>query len=698
MDRPPAVPEETHADEASEAADAVPAQRPEPTESTKSAESAKSAEPAQSAESTERGAPQGRRAAVEAREGIEDDFGEESPEFKHSRYRNDAVVAKVTTRAMAARLPYLMRKALRLGWDADRRVLIALLLCQLAAGVLEAAGLMATTSTITAVISSGDIGERLRDAAPALTVLALAVGARAGLGIAVTYLSKRLMPMISRKAETLLLEAATKAELAAYDHPSFMHAYEAADHGVHQMRRMLTQSQNVIAATASFVAASTVIAFLHPLLLPLLLLGAVPRGVAAVRAARIEYESMVRTRNERHILAVLGWNLSDKWGASQLRSSTLAPHLLARYERVGDRVQRVVQEAATREAKVSVTGALAGGLAAGLVWGAVFWLLATDRMSVAAAGTAVIALRTVGTALGGIVTAGTDMYAIGLYLDDWDRFLTQAGGHRMSARRGTRVITRPRRFRAEGVTYAYAAEASDNDSGHPERRALDGVDLDVEVGRVVALVGENGSGKSTLVNLLTGLYLPDGGRITWDGHDTRDLDPEEAFRYVAYLTQDVVRWPLPFRSNITLCQPRPDHDAALAFALEASGSDEIAASLPRGLDTLLSQEFLGGTMLSGGQFQRINLGRVFYRDSPLLVLDEPTSALDPRTEHKIFTRLREHAADRAVVLVTHRLTNVAHADEIVVMERGRVAERGTCAQLLKNDGLFAELWRLQTER
>ncbi|WP_436787850.1 ATP-binding cassette domain-containing protein [Yinghuangia sp. YIM S10712] len=402
---------------------------------------------------------------------------------------------------------------------------------------------------------------------------------------------------------------------------------------------------------------------------------------------------MVTTRNERHILAVLRWNLTDKWEASQLRSSTLAPHLLARYERVGDRVQRVVQAAAMREARVSVAGALAGGLAAGLVWGAVFWLLATDRMSVAAAGTAVIALRTVGTSLGGIVVAGTDMYAIGLYLDDWDRFLAQAGGHRMSARRGTRVIGRPRTFRAEAVTYEYATDESDD-----KRRALDGVDLEVEVGRVVALVGENGSGKSTLANILTGLYLADGGRVTWDGHDVRDLDPEEAFRYVAYLTQDVVRWPLPFHANVTLCQPRADHDAALAFAMEASGADEVAATLPRGMSTLLSQEFIGGTMLSGGQFQRINLARVFYRDSPLLVLDEPTSALDPRTEHKIFTRLREHAADRAVVLVTHRLTNVAHADEIVVMDRGRVVERGTCAELLKADGLFAELWRLQTDR
>ncbi|MDI2125610.1 ABC transporter ATP-binding protein [Yinghuangia seranimata] len=613
---------------------------------------------------------------------------------------NDEAVARVTTRAMAARLPHLVGKALKLGWICDRRALIALLVCQVAAGVLEAAGLLATTSTITAVIGGGDVGERLWQAAPALTGLALAVGARAALGIAVRYLTQRLAPSINRRAEMLLLEATTTAELEAYDGAEFKHQYNAADRGAQQMRGLLSQSQNVIAAVASVVAAASVITYLHPLLLPLLLLGAVPRGVAAVRAARIEYQSSVTTSNERHILAVLRWNLTEKWGANQLRSSGLAPHLLARYERTGDRVQRVVQEAALREAKVAVAGAMVGGLAAGLVWAAVLWLLASGRMSVPAAGTAVIALRTVTASLGGVVTSGTEMYAIGLYMDDWDRFLTEVGGHRMSARRGTRVITRPRVFRAENITYTYMSDRTplSDDPSTPPRRALDGVDLEVHAGEVVAIVGENGSGKSTLANLLTGLVLPDTGRITWDGVDTRDLDPASAFGHVAYLTQDVVRWPVTFRENVTLCQPRGDHDDAMAYALAASGADEVADGLPRGLRTLLTQEFLGGTYLSGGQFQRVNLARVFYPDRALLILDEPTSALDPRAEHRIFKQLREYAADRAVVLVTHRLPNVAKADRIIVMEHGRIVQQGTCPELLAQKGLFRELWDLQQDR
>ncbi|NUU21682.1 MAG: ABC transporter ATP-binding protein [Streptomycetaceae bacterium] len=595
----------------------------------------------------------------------------------------------VTTRAMAVRLPRLVATALRLAWDVDRRALVALLVCQVAAGVLEAAGLLATTATITAVISSGDVVARLREAAPSLALLAAAVGARACLGVAVMYLSQRLTPLLHRKAETMLLEAVSVAELDAYHRPGFQAKFNAADRGAQSMRDLLTHSQDVIAATASFAAAASVITYLHWSLLPLLFLGAVPRGVAAVRSARIAFRTSTETQQEQVLLANLRWNLADDWGAGQLRAFTLAPFLLGKYQRHADKVQRLTQDAALRMAKVSLAGAACGGLAAGLVWATVCWLLATGRMSVAAAGTAVIALRTVSTSLGGIVSAGTSMYGTGLYMDTWDEFLHQAGGHRMSLRRGTAVIDPPSRFRAEKVSFTY------HDRDTP---ALDGVDLDVGIGEIVALVGENGSGKTTLANLITGLYLPDSGAVTWDGHDTRTLDPHAAWKQMCYLPQDVVRWPLVARDNITAGQERADHDQALARALAASGADEVVATLKRGLGTSLAHEFMGGTDLSGGQWQRLNIARAYYREGRLLVLDEPTSALDPRAEHRIFAGLRENARDRAVVLVTHRLANVAVADRILVLERGKVIQSGTFEQLKTTEGLFRELWLLQQDR
>ncbi|MGW0660159.1 ATP-binding cassette domain-containing protein [Streptodolium elevatio] len=621
-----------------------------------------------------------------------DRAGESGQELRYVGSAGDTEEAlrQVTTRAMAARLPRLIAQALRLAWAADPRASAALLVCQVLAGILEAFGLLATTSTITAVISSGEIGDRLRDAAPSLVVLAAAVGLRALLGVAVVALSARVTPRLTREAETLLLDASARAELVAYDHPGFNNRWDSADRGVQSMRGLIPQTQDVIAACASLAAAATVLTVLHPVLLPLLLFGAVPRGLAAVRAARIEYQTTIDTLNERRILGMMRWHISDKHWADQLRSSTIAPFLLDRYQRASDRVQQVTQDAAWRTAKVGTLGAAAGGVAAGLVWGAVVFLLATDRMSVAAAGTAVIGLRTVSTALGGIVASGSRLYSVGLYLDDWDLFLKEAGGHRM--RRGSLVLKQPSAFRAEGAGFTYPGK---------DRAAVTGIDLDVPVGKVVALVGENGSGKSTLAKLLCGLYLPTEGRVTWDGHDVRELDPHELWARLGYVPQEIARWPLQAIDNVTLGQLRSEHEVELSAALAASGTDQVVAELKFGLSTLLAPDYWNGTGLSGGQWQRVGLARAFYRDARLLVLDEPTSALDPRAENRLFTSLRTLAKDRAVVLVTHRLANVAKADEIVVMEHGRVRERGCCDELLampRATGLFRELWELQGER
>ena len=611
-------------------------------------------------------------------------------ELAFARAGRDADIAltRITTRAMAARLPSLIARAMRLAWKADPRALVALLVCQVLAGVLEAGGLLATTGTITALISTGDVADRLREALPSIVLLASAVGARAVLRIAVVGLSARVTPRLTRESEWLLLQAASQAELAAYNHPGYQDRWDAADRGLQSMRSLMPHSQDVLASCASLIAAASVLTVLHPVLLPLLLLGALPRGVAAVRGARVEYLTTLRTQDERRLLTMLRRHISDQRWADQVRSSTMAPYLLGRYSVAAERVQRVTQAGAWQTAKIALVGAAVGGLAAGVVWGALAYLMSTGRVSVAAAGTAVIALRTVGAALGDLVISGSRLYSVGLYLDDWARFLDEAGGHGM--KRGTLAPKPPVVVRAENVGYRYPGKSEP---------AVAGVDLEVRRGTIVALVGENGSGKSTLSRLLCGLHLADEGRITWDGTDIADLDPHAAWSHLGYVPQEIARWPLSARLNINLGQPRDDDAHAIARAAAASGADDVIAGLPRGLGTLLAREWWGGVDPSVGQWQRFGIARALYGTPALVCLDEPTSALDPRAEHRIFAGLRGIAHDSAVVLVTHRLANVAIADEIVVMESGRVVQRGTFDELLGDEkGLFAELWRLQQDR
>ncbi|CDR11017.1 ABC transporter ATP-binding protein [Streptomyces iranensis] len=592
----------------------------------------------------------------------------------------------VTTRAMAGRLPQLVCRSLALAWKVDRTAVVALVVCQALSGFFEAFGLLATTGTITALISSGHITDRLRDALPSIVVLAGAAGLRALLGIAVGNISSRLSPRISREAETQMLDAAINAELAAYDNPGFNDKWDAADRGAEVARDLITESQQLMACLSSLIAAAGVVTVLHPALLPLLLLAALPQGIAGMKAARVQYETSRAISADRRTLGLLRWYMVDKDIADQLRSGTMAEFLLKRYRAIGARVDAATDKAVHRGARYAVLGALAGGVASGLVWASLALLLGAGQMSVASAGTAVFALRTVGASLQGMVGYGTRLFRTGLYLDDWAEFIEEAGGHRM--RRGALVPAAPRVIRAEGLTYAYP------ESDAP---ALDEVTLEVRRGEVLALVGENGSGKTTLSKLLTGLYLPTKGMVTWDGVGVAELDPQAMWRHTAVVPQDYAHWPLSARDNITLGQPHGGDERVREAAVH-SGAHEVVDGLRSGLDTLLARQWWGGVELSGGQWQRIALARAFHRPAGLLVMDEPTSALDARAEHRIFAGLRRMAEDRAVVLVTHRLANVAVADRIVVLERGRVIQQGTFAELTGCPGLFRELWELQNDR
>ncbi|MFJ5028555.1 ABC transporter ATP-binding protein [Streptomyces sp. NPDC088560] len=592
----------------------------------------------------------------------------------------------VTTWGMARRLPYLMRRALALAWKIDRRAVVSLLTCQGLSAGLEAFGLVATTSTITALVASGHIQDRLTSAVPAITALAVAAGARALLAIAITNLSWRLSPRISREAELEMLNAAVAAELTAYDQPGFNDRWDNADRGAELAQDLITQSQQLMACLASIIAAAGVLTALHPVLLPLLLLAVLPQGLASMKSAQVTYEASRAMSSERRILALLRWYIVDKETADQVRAGTMAPFLLGLYRKIGARVDTITDHAINRGGRFQFLGALAGGVGSLVVWSALAALLATGHMSVASAGTAVFALRTVGSSLRGLVGYGTQLFRTGLYFDDWVDFIEEAGGHRMN--RGTRSPASPDTVRTENLTYVYPGA---------DKPALDGVTLEVRRGEVLALVGENGSGKTTLSKLLSGLYLPTRGRVTWDGRDTGEFDPHALWQQTAVVPQDFAHWPLTARENITLGQPHGG-DRTVHQAAERAGAHEVVDTLRSGLDTLLAREWFGGVELSGGQWQRIAIARAFHRRAGLLVMDEPTSALDARAEHRIFTGLREVAEDRAVVLVTHRLANVAIADRIVVLDHGRIIQTGTFEELTTTPGLFRELWLLQNDR
>ncbi len=232
---------------------------------------------------------------------------------------------------------------------------------------------------------------------------------------------------------------------------------------------------------------------------------------------------------------------------------------------------------------------------------------------------------------------------------------------------------------------------------------LRGVSLTIPYGTTAGLVGLNGAGKSTLVKLLCRMYEPQQGRITWDGRDIADVDPAELRRRISAVFQDFMTYDMTARENIALGDlSRLDDAEAIARAADTAGVHKDLDALPRGYDTLLSRVFLPDdgagdavSQLSGGQWQRVAVARAFLREADLYILDEPTSGLDAEAEAMMQERLRELYRDRTGLLISHRLSALRDADQIVVLVDGRVAERGRHADLMAAGGAYAGLFSLQ---
>jgi ATP-binding cassette, subfamily B, bacterial len=431
----------------------------------------------------------------------------------------------------------------------------------------------------------------------------------------------------------------------------------------------------------------------HPVLavLPLFALAPALAESWSVRIRqRAEEHVAERKRLEDHLFSLA----STAGPAKEVRIYGLADELAQRHHRAGEDVSRATIRAATVGSLLATAGWIV--FVAGFVAAIGLVVLRATRGD-ATAGEVVMVVVTaqlirqvlglVAVTAGQLLTTGKTALRF-LWLEDFAQVRTR---HR-DTRPAPPMIREGIAF--EDVTFRYPGTDSD---------VLSDVDLFVPAGTIVAVVGENGAGKTTIMKLLAQMYEPTHGTIRVDGIDLGSIDHASWRSTVSATLQDFV--PFEFVASETVGVgdlARIDHEPSIRDALERASAGDVISTLGDGLATQLGRSFVGGRDLSGGQWQKLALGRGMMRDAPLLlILDEPTASLDATTEHELFERYAD-AARRTrsgnggiTILVSHRFSTVRVADVIIVLDGGGVIETGSHAELMANNGLYAELFTLQ---
>jgi ATP-binding cassette subfamily B protein len=421
----------------------------------------------------------------------------------------------------------------------------------------------------------------------------------------------------------------------------------------------------------------------------LILFGAsLPMFVAQARFSRLQFRLLSWRAPESRRMSYFEHLLTDKESVKEVKLFGLGNTLLDNYVGLFWKFYAEDSKMARKRSMISVGFGLMANVAYYVAYAWVVWRAAIGVNTLGDMALYLALFRGSQGAFQGLLGQVNTLYESALFMNNLFGFLEL-----------TPVMSRPANPAKPGVIRD-GIEFRDVSFKYPNKPdwALRHVNLHIKPGEKLALVGANGAGKTTFIKLLTRLYDPTEGQILLDGRDLRDYDPDALRDAIGVIFQDFVRYMATARENIGYGQVNAiDDQPRIERAAEQGGADAVVAELPERYETTLGVWFDRGRELSGGQWQKMALGRAFMRDAQVLVLDEPTSALDAEREYEIFQRFRELTAGKIAILISHRFSTVRMADRIAVIENGAISELGSHDALLALDGTYARLFNMQAQ-
>lgn len=576
----------------------------------------------------------------------------------------------------------------------DRTLLTVLVVLQ----ILDALGLVAIAWVGKQIIDTIVVAighPPPRPLSPALFWVGIELGlliGRALIGQIQTFVQGILRSKLGLHVNLLILEKAARVGYARFEEPEFQNALaqarrEASSRPYDLVIQVLSLGRHAI----TLAGYAGLILGIGPWAIPVILAAALPPFLAEARHGRRVF-AMQKARTARNRrLFYLESVLTNETSVKEVKIFHLARWLRELYREIHVGFQGEERALAREHARWAIALGLLGTLAIYGAYATIVVRTVSGVITLGAMTLAITVLRQGQSTLQAALSSIARAYEDDLFMTTLFDFLAlpddEPDADETFEDRGE-APTAPPRIEFRGVGFRYPGAARD---------ALRDVDLVIEPGETLALVGKNGAGKTTLVKLLVGLHRPTRGTILVDGVDVATISVSELRRKVGVIFQDFARFQFKAKDNVGVgWLPAQEDDTSIGKAIDDAGAREIVARLPLGLETPLGRAF-GGDDLSGGQWQRIALARAFMRRSRILILDEPTAALDAEAEYEIFQRFRELSRGRTALLITHRFSTVRIADRIVVFEDGAIVEEGTHAALVAHGGRYATMFGRQAE-